>query len=503
MWGLREWLRLGLFYATYSANTVSLTAFDATNAARQADPVLALSDAATGALLGLGSTAYLAGKFTAGPVADALGGAPTSCLSLGLSAASLIFLSTSRRVWSLNCGWIVARYAQAAAWPGVMMMTRGAFAGNGLGTAVGLISTSSRVGAILGNVVLGALLGAGRSWRFVLRAAAAWSVFIGLLVRLDHRRQPAEGAEGPDPKRVAAAPRRTPFPKFLSVLARSPKIWLIYGSNVFATPVFQFASLLPMYLVQSLGLSQAAASQAAAVFPMASALSVLASTAIWGRLSEPARLVYCATTMTVAGVGMGVLGHVKTAGPLLPGALVMIMAGVSPTFYLASGEYLATVGGTRAGTLTAWLDLPGYGASQHAAAPCSTSGATILSLRLSAAAWRAHCLPLRLALVLSCTHALRCRIGDALLCCIPCHAVGGRLARRVSAAADVHRGKWFVCLCILCARVSVANTSCAPGASVATRGMLQLQLRGLHAQYRRERIRSQIGCFDLDAIRVL
>lgn len=379
-WALREWLLVALFYASYSANTISLTAFDATNAARQMDGVLALSDTATGSLLGLGSTAYLVGKFTAGPVADALGGAPTTSLSLALSAASLVFLSTSRSLRSLSLGWMVARYAQAAAWPGVMMMTQHAFVGNGLGTAVGLISTSSRAGAILGNILLGAMLGVGRSWRFVLRAAATWSVIISVLVRVGdrHCRQlqssPAVDAGSslaPGPEQAAAKPTRTPFLKFLSVLARSPRIWLIYGSNVFATPVFQFASLLPIYLVQDLGLSQAAASQAAAIFPMASALSILGSTTIWGKLSEPARLVYCATTMAAAVAGMGLIGRVRSTGPLLVSALVLVMAGTSPTFYLASGEYLATVGGTRAGTLTAWLDLPGYGAARalHESAP--------------------------------------------------------------------------------------------------------------------------------------
>ena len=72
--------------------------------------------------------------------------------------------------------------------------------------------------------------------------------------------------------------------------------------------------------------------------------------------------MYCATTMAAAVAGMGLIGRVRSTGPLLVSALVLVMAGTSPTFYLASGEYLATVGGTRAGTLTAWLDLPGYGA---------------------------------------------------------------------------------------------------------------------------------------------
>jgi hypothetical protein len=53
-WGLRDWMLMALFYGCYSANTISLTAFDATNTARQVDSVLALTDRATGSLLGLG-----------------------------------------------------------------------------------------------------------------------------------------------------------------------------------------------------------------------------------------------------------------------------------------------------------------------------------------------------------------------------------------------------------------------------------------------------------------
>ena len=45
-----------------------------------------------------------------------------------------------------------------------MLLCQRCFSGNGLGTAVGLVSTSSRVGAILGNLILGALL-ASRSWQ--------------------------------------------------------------------------------------------------------------------------------------------------------------------------------------------------------------------------------------------------------------------------------------------------------------------------------------------------
>ena len=243
-WRLRDWALIALFYGCYSANTISLTAFDATNTARQVDSVLALSDQATGSLLGLGSTAYLVGKFTAGPIADSLGGPATIVLSLALSAASLTFLSVSRGITSLKGGWMVARYAQAAAWPGVMIMVKSAFMDNGMGSAVGLVSTSSRFGAIVGNLAIGSLLGAGRSWRAVLRLAAVWSLVIGALVVTASKSIGSTGAPtaAAADAAVAAAPEKkksVSFGKFLSVLARSPRIWLIYGSNVFVTPVFQ------------------------------------------------------------------------------------------------------------------------------------------------------------------------------------------------------------------------------------------------------------------------
>ena len=241
-WGWREVTTLGLLYAGYMANTFGLTSFDTTNVARQVDTSLQLSDAATGTVLSVGSVAYAVGKFTAGPVSDVLGGVTTACGSLSLAAAALVFLSTGRSVATLRVGWALARLAQAAAWPGIMLIAKQTFEGNGLGTAVGLISTSSRAGAIAGSLVLGALLGAGRSWRFVLRVGAAFSIVVAAALGCGPTGAGATAAKSAAAPDEAGAPSRrshVPFGRFLRVVGRSPRIWLVFGANAFLTPVFR------------------------------------------------------------------------------------------------------------------------------------------------------------------------------------------------------------------------------------------------------------------------
>ena len=46
-------------------------------------------------------------------------------------------------------------------------------------------------------------------------------------------------------------------------------------------------------------------------------------------------------------------------------ALVMITAGSSASYSIVGSEYMTTVGGSRAGTLTSWIDAPGMGLTTY------------------------------------------------------------------------------------------------------------------------------------------
>ena len=57
--------------------------------------------------------------------------------------------------------------------------------------------------------------------------------------------------------------------------------------------------------------------------------------------------------------------HILHEGPgqsqaLVATALGMITFGSSASFSIVGSEYMTVVGGSRAGTLTSWVDAPGY-----------------------------------------------------------------------------------------------------------------------------------------------
>jgi sugar phosphate permease len=343
-WGASQYVLVLLLYSAYSASTFGMTSFDCTVAARQTDPGLLMDDIATGALLSVGTTAYVCGKAAWGPLSDRLGGMRTALLSLGGNTLGLLAVSMGRSPGALAGGWALARFSQAGGWSGVMLLANRFFLGNGLGTVIGVISTSSRSGAILGNLLLGPLL-LTRSWRTVMRVAAVGVLSVACVLRgglalvggvRPSRRHPlpkgrGEGAAAAGTGTASPAPAAAAvgWGRFLRVLATSPRIWLCYAVNTTLTPVFQFATLLPLFLVQGCGLDQAAAARAATVYPLGSALSILLSTAAWERLRPAARLLYCPGCIGVAIAAMRALGRGGGSGG--GATLTALLFAVRPT----------------------------------------------------------------------------------------------------------------------------------------------------------------------------
>ncbi len=219
-WTASHWQSLSVLYLGYATNIFGLTAFDVTNGLRLADASLGLDNVALGQVLSTGAIVYLVGKLVNGIVTDALGGQLTSCCSLFTSAVSLLVLSFAKTPTMVTVAWSLCRFAQAAAWPGIMSSTKQWFQGNGMGTAIGIVSTSSRSGAIVGNLLLAPLLRSW-SWRSVLRVASTAALCTCTCLRLGLRtpntsESPAQGAvgpigmEGPTSPRSAAGRAREP-----------------------------------------------------------------------------------------------------------------------------------------------------------------------------------------------------------------------------------------------------------------------------------------------------
>ena len=122
------------------------------------DAALGFSTSDVSTLLANGSLAYTAGKLVGGPVSDMLGGRGTLVSMLALMGGAKVFMSRATTVSAMTAGWAVARGAHALTWMGVMLVARPWFLGNGLNTALPLLTSSSRVGAFVGSLFGGAVM---------------------------------------------------------------------------------------------------------------------------------------------------------------------------------------------------------------------------------------------------------------------------------------------------------------------------------------------------------
>lgn len=352
-WTASHWKSLSVLYLGYSTNIFGLTAFDVTNGLRLADASLGLDNAALGKVLSTGAIVYLIGKLINGIVTDALGGRLTSCCSLFASAVGLLSLSFAKTPTMVTIAWSLCRFAQAAAWPGIMASTKQWFAGNGLGTAIGVVSTSSRSGAILGNLLLAPLLRI-YSWRTVVRLASGAALFTGTCLRLGLQdagapSSPVSSAPSSPKKMVpshscaqlstaAGAVLPVSVLETVKVTLRSPRLLACFCSNALATSVYQFASLLPLMLTQAGSFSSAAAAQAAALYPLGAFGSIFVATSLWDTvLSRPwLRMLYLSGGTAASCVAMAVLPTAAARSPRTAMALLMVvMFGVSPVYYIS------------------------------------------------------------------------------------------------------------------------------------------------------------------------
>ena len=84
---------------------------------------------------------------------------------LALMGVAKLMMARAGNLKAMTVGWIIARAAHSLTWMGVMLVARPWFLGNGLNTALPLLTASSRVGAFLGSLLGGALLLWPAGWR--------------------------------------------------------------------------------------------------------------------------------------------------------------------------------------------------------------------------------------------------------------------------------------------------------------------------------------------------
>lgn len=239
------------------------------------------------------------------------------------------------------------------------------FKDNGFSSAVGLLSTSSRVGAILGNVVWGPLA-ARLTWVQLIRAASVFpllSVFGLKHGIIPYPTLPAKTGSATNNQKCAKQTpenlrEKVPFATAMKIFVCNPRLWMVYFAQTMMTLCMETQALLPVYLRQGAGLGAAAAGALAAVYPFGAAGATMIGGAIFDTFTGMRRVAVFGAEHLCALGGLGLLA--ARPGSPTSGALLAIMAGSAPTYYLISADFINRYAGPDySGTLMSWLDVPG------------------------------------------------------------------------------------------------------------------------------------------------
>ena len=342
-----------------------------------------------GQILSIGTVGAILGKFITGWMADKFGGKFTFTLALAVTAIAIALFSAASSAVLFGAAFFLALLAKSAGWPSMAKLIDHWFQPDKYGRVWGVLSTSSRVGTIIATFVLGALL-AYMSWRSVLLAAAGVGGLVVLycLFRLKEHPLPEPEKIGDNKSVAAEETNDTPHPFDGTTLAQalkcflvSSRFWLITGSMMGLTILWDFLNFVPIYLRETLEISESEAAMATSAFPAGSFVSVLVGGYVFDRLDRGKMAVVMGILLTIAtgcilsfqfmqgwGLEKGTpfmpeLGLAKDSPFYLSLALLFVFGlCVSPCYYLPMSVFSIEYGGIHAGFLIALLDALGFAA---------------------------------------------------------------------------------------------------------------------------------------------
>ncbi len=172
-----EFVTLATMYVCYAAFMLCRNTVVAAGPAMIQDPSLGLDVEKFGRLMSWASVGAIVGKLVTGIGADRIGGRRLFLLTLFLTAACTAALGMVSSVFFFGGLNFAGQFFKAGGWPAMAKIIGKWYPRRKYGRVWSIISTSSRVGTIVGGVGLGALL-TWISWRAVFLVSASVAAVI-------------------------------------------------------------------------------------------------------------------------------------------------------------------------------------------------------------------------------------------------------------------------------------------------------------------------------------
>jgi sugar phosphate permease len=350
---------LVLFYLAYVVNIWTSSSIEIALPLVADDPSVTVGMAELSEGLALGQVATVVGKLATGPLVGWRGAGrafPEALCVMGVAFfLGVLALRSHAPLAALAC-FTALKATKAAVYTSMALATKLNFRPQLLAKAWGILSTSSRVGALAGSWLLGPLATT-FGWTGPVLAVAGSLQALAALLWLQAPARPETNGGGASAAEVKGGGG---FSDALGVLRRDKQLWLLFATMGLLLPVMDSSALLPLFLSQQLEISVASAAQLASAFPAGMVASTIGATLFFDSMHSKTKAIFLLLATATGAVSFAALGAVQSTSAA--GLLLFLGgAGVAPAQYLVPSIYIMqSVDERNAGTVMSMMDMPGY-----------------------------------------------------------------------------------------------------------------------------------------------
>jgi MFS transporter, OPA family, sugar phosphate sensor protein UhpC len=260
------------------------------------DPLIAMSKTEFGDILASGSFGGILGKILFGLAADRFGGKISFFVSLLILAIGIMTFGFNVNFFAFMIIYFSLALAKAGGWPSLAKMIGRSYHSSQHGRAWGYIATASRFGTIVATLGLGFLLNY-LPWQHILYLAASLGVIMCVIWHFGAREQIVEFKKEeslPDEQsQEQVAQEHIDHPLYNTTLRfalfdfmTSARVLLIFFAMMGLTIMTDFLHFVPIFIKETLSLSDANANMTASAFPIGAVVAVLAGGYVFDTLSK-------------------------------------------------------------------------------------------------------------------------------------------------------------------------------------------------------------------------
>ncbi|BBM84514.1 MFS transporter [Candidatus Uabimicrobium amorphum] len=375
-----EYKILGSMYIGYMAFILCRTAISACSPEMIKDPTLGFDEDTFSKIAFWGTIGMVTGKLLTGVIADRLGGRTVYLVALTVTAIITVALSTSSYFVMFATLNFIMLFAAAAGWPAMANLISNWYHSSKFGRVWGIISTSSRLSAVLSALFLGYLLSK-MDWQYVFCIAGGVGLAVVALIFFYLKGHPRDvGLSEVEPKKakhvedtptnLSHALDDASLKEALITFATSGRFWLMCLSLMCTTVLMEFIVLLPLYIDQSFDVPKGYATITSAIFPTGCLIALVGGGFVYDGVSRKGRIALLGGLLTLTCFCVATLLYLPSFG--MSGSAKFFIAvvtlfffglTVAPAYYLPMSIFSVEFGGIHCGLLIGIIDATGYGAS--------------------------------------------------------------------------------------------------------------------------------------------